>query len=115
VHPPARFGGIELDGDRVALFSEKPQTKADWINGGFFVFEPKVFDYIDGPDTLLERGPLERLAEDGQLMAFRHGGFFQPMDTIREKRLLEDLWAGGKAPWGAPPTERPVRRKTPIR
>lgn len=99
VHPPARFGGIELDGDRVALFSEKPQTKVGWINGGFFVFEPAVLDYIGGPDVSLERSPLERLAAAGELMAFRHEGFFQPMDTIRDKRMLEELWAGGTAPW----------------
>lgn len=103
VHPPARFGGIELDGERVAFFSEKPQTSVGWINGGFFVLEPGVLDYIDGPSTLFERAPLERLAADGQLMAFRHDGFFQPMDTIREKRLLEDLWATGQAPWAATP------------
>lgn len=101
VHPPARFGGIELDGDRVSFFSEKPQTKVGWINGGFFVFEPKVLDYIGGPDMPLERRPLEQLAADGQLMAFRHDGFFQPMDTIREKRLLEELWESGHAPWAA--------------
>ena len=101
VHPPARFGGIELDGDRVAQFSEKPQTTVGWINGGFFVLEPRVIDYIEGAHSLFERAPLERLAADGQLMAFRHDGFFQPMDTIREKRHLEELWASGKAPWAA--------------
>ena len=99
VHPPARFGGIELDGDRVAVFSEKPQTTIGWINGGFFVLEPGVLDYIDGQDVPFERAPLERLAADGQLMAFRHDGFFQPMDTIREKRLLEELWDSRRAPW----------------
>ena len=99
VHPPARFGGIELDGDRVAVFSEKPQTTIGWINGGFFVLEPGVLDYIDGQDVPFERAPLERLAADGQLMAFRHDGFFQPMDTIREKRLLEELWVSRRAPW----------------
>ena len=101
VHPPARFGGMELEGDRVSNFSEKPQTKVGWINGGFFVFEPKVLDYIGGLDVPLERAPLEQLAADGELMAFRHDGFFQPMDTIREKRLLEELWFGGHAPWAA--------------
>lgn len=99
VHPPSRFGAMELDGDRVAVYSEKPQTTAGWINGGFFVFEPGVLDYIDGPKVPLERAPLERLAEDRQLMAFRHNGFFQPMDTLREKRLLEELWQSGPAPW----------------
>ena len=101
VRPPARFGGIELDGDRVAVFSEKPQTTIGWINGGFFVLEPGVLDYIDGQDVPFERAPLERLAADGELMAFRHDGFFQPMDTIREKRLLEELWDSGHAPWSA--------------
>ena len=115
VHPPARFGGMELDGDRVTLFSEKPQTRVDWINGGFFVFEPGVLDYIGGPDVPLERSPLEQLASDGELMAFRHGGFFQPMDTIREKRLLESLWESGKAPWTGRESEVRARRKTSVR
>ena len=99
VRPPARFGGIELDGDRVVLFSEKPQTSAGWINGGFFVFEPDVLEYLPGDDTSLEREPLERLAADGELMAYKHAGFWQPMDTAREKRLLDDLWQDGDAPW----------------
>lgn len=99
VRPPARFGGVELDGDRVLEFSEKPQTSAGWINGGFLVLEPGVLDYIDGPDVPLEREPLTRLAEEGQLMAYRHTGFWQPMDTLREKRLLESLWESGDAPW----------------
>jgi glucose-1-phosphate cytidylyltransferase len=102
VHPPARFGAMELDGDRVLLFSEKPQTNVGWINGGFFVFEPAMLDYIGGDNVPLERSPLERLAADGQLMAFRHDGFFQPMDTLREKRLLEELWQTGHAPWAEP-------------
>jgi glucose-1-phosphate cytidylyltransferase len=99
VRPPARFGGLTLDGDRVARFSEKPQTDEGWINGGFFVFEPGVFDYIGDDDTILERDPLERLADEDQLVAFRHEGFWQPMDTLREKQLLDSLWATGKAPW----------------
>lgn len=99
VRPPARFGGLTLTGDSVARFSEKPQTDEGWINGGFFVFEPGVFDYLPGDDSVLEREPLERLAEAGQLMAFRHEGFWQPMDTLREKQLLENLWASGNAPW----------------
>ena len=99
MHPPARFGAIELDGDRVAKFSEKPQSSVDWINGGFFVFEPGVLDYIDGDEASLERDVLEHLAADGELMAFRHSGFFQPMDTLREKRLLEELWQSGRPPW----------------
>lgn len=99
VRPPARFGGLSLDGDAVREFTEKPQAEAGWINGGFFVFEPGVFDYLGGDDSILEREPLERLARDGQLMAFRHPGFFQPMDTLRERNLLESLWSGGQAPW----------------
>lgn len=100
VRPPARFGGMRFDGDRVAEFLEKPQTGEGWINGGFFVLEPGVIDYItEGDPSIWERGPLERLAEDGQLMAYKHPGFFQPMDTLREKQLLEDLWQSNKAPW----------------
>jgi glucose-1-phosphate cytidylyltransferase len=99
VRPPARFGGLALDGDRVREFTEKPQAESGWINGGFFVFEPGVFDYLSGPETILEREPLERLACDGQLMAFRHEGFFQPMDTLRERDLLESWWSRGEAPW----------------
>ena len=99
VRPPARFGSLALDGDNVREFAEKPQTGEGWINGGFFVFEAGVFDYLDGDDTSLEQEPLERLAREGQLMAFRHQGFWQPMDTLRERRLLESLWAAGNAPW----------------
>jgi glucose-1-phosphate cytidylyltransferase len=101
VRPPARFGAIELDGDQVTLVSEKPQAGEGWINGGFFVLEPSVLDYITGDEMYWEREPLERLARDGQLMAFRHEAFWQPMDTLRDKRYLESLWAGtnGCAPW----------------
>jgi glucose-1-phosphate cytidylyltransferase len=99
VHPPARFGAIEIEGDRVARFSEKSQLEEGWINGGFFVLEPAVMEYIEGDLTQWEREPLERLARDGQLMAFRHDGFWQPMDTLRDKRQLEWLWTNGKAPW----------------
>ncbi len=100
VRPPARFGGLALNGDCVRAFTEKPQAEGGWINGGFFVFEPQVFDYLTSGDaTILEREPLERLAADGQLMAYRHDGFFQPMDTVRERDLLESLWATGSAPW----------------
>jgi glucose-1-phosphate cytidylyltransferase len=98
VRPPARFGHLELDGDRIGEFSEKPQIGEGWINGAFFVLEPGVFDYIDGDATQWEREPLERLAEDGQLMAYRHEDFWQCMDTIRDKKLLEELWKDG-APW----------------
>lgn len=99
VRPPARFGGLVLDGKRVSEFTEKPQTGEGWVNGGFFVFSPEVLDYCGGDDSILEREPLERLASDGQLMAYRHEGFWQPMDTMRDARLLESLWSGGKAPW----------------
>lgn len=99
VRPPARFGHLELDGDRIVEFTEKPQTSEGWINGAFFVLEPGVFDYVDGDATQWEKEPLERLAADGQLMAYRHESFWQCMDTIRDKKLLEKLWAEGKAPW----------------
>lgn len=99
VHPPSRFGALSLDGDTVCEFSEKPQAGGGWINGGFFVFEPSVFDYLKDDQTILEREALEHLATDKQLMAFRHSGFWQPMDTLREKHLLESLWNSGKAPW----------------
>jgi glucose-1-phosphate cytidylyltransferase len=99
VRPPSRFGEIEFDGDRVVAFNEKPQTSAGWINGGFFVLEPKVFGYIEGDQVPFEAAPLEGLAREGQLMAYRHEGFWQPMDTLREKRLLESLWESGQAPW----------------
>ena len=102
VRPPARFGGLELDGERVSRFTEKSQAGEGWINGGFFVFEPKALRYIDG-DLALERQPLERLAADGELGAFRHEGFWQPMDTLRDKQLLEELWATGRPPWKAAP------------
>lgn len=99
VRPPARFGNIVFDQDRVSEFTEKPQTGEGWINGGFFVLQRGVMDYIEGDHTLWERTPMEALARDGQLMAFRHEGFWQPMDTLRERRLLEELWASGVAPW----------------
>lgn len=98
VRPPARFGGLDLDGDVVRNFTEKPQAGGGWINGGFFVFEPGVFDYLEGDDSILERAPLENLASDGELMAFRHRGFWQPMDTLRDKLNLESMWGDG-APW----------------
>jgi len=99
VKPSARFGGMKFNGDRVVEFTEKPQTGEGWINGGFFVFEPKVFDYLQGDDTILEGKPLENLAKDGQLTAYKHDGFWQCMDTLRDKQLLENLWANAKAPW----------------
>ena len=99
VHPPARFGALGLDGDKVCQFAEKSQTGEGWINGGFFVFEPAIFDYLSDDKTVLEREPLERLAAEGELRAFRHEGFWQPMDTLREKQQLENLWQSGNAPW----------------
>jgi glucose-1-phosphate cytidylyltransferase len=99
VHPAARFGHLELDENRIVEFSEKPQTREGWINGAFFVVEPGVFEYIDGDHIQWEREPLERLARDGQLMAYKHEAFWQCMDTLRDKVLLEELWQSGTAPW----------------
>jgi len=99
VRPPARFGCMEFDGDRVKSFSEKPQTSEGWINGAFFVLEPEVLDYIEGDDTQFEKAPLEGLARDGQLVAYRHESFWQCMDTLRDKKLLEKLWESGTPPW----------------
>jgi glucose-1-phosphate cytidylyltransferase len=99
VRPPARFGGLLFEGDLVVEFTEKPQIGEGWINGGFFVLEPGVLDYIDGDETIWEREPLERLAAEGQLVAFRHDGFWQPMDTLRDVRLLESMWQSGDVPW----------------
>jgi glucose-1-phosphate cytidylyltransferase len=99
VQPPSRWGLVDLDGARVRGFSEKPLGDEGWINGGFFVLSPKIGDYIEGDATMWEREPLEGLAADGQLAAFRHEGFFQPMDTLRDRRRLEALWASGEAPW----------------
>ncbi|PSP18491.1 MAG: glucose-1-phosphate cytidylyltransferase, partial [Cyanobacteria bacterium SW_5_48_44] len=99
VRPTARFGHLELESDQITEFSEKPQLGEGWINGAFFVLEPGVFDYIEGDDTQWEKAPLERLAQDGQLMAYRHTSFWQCMDTMRDKRLLESLWQSGDAPW----------------
>jgi glucose-1-phosphate cytidylyltransferase len=99
VRPAARFGGIELDSDQVVEFKEKPHTGEGWINGGYFVFEPGFLDYIDGDDCILEREPLERLAAQGELMAYRHDGFWQCMDTMRDRQLLEELWSGDAPPW----------------
>jgi len=99
VRPPARFGHMEFDGDRVVSFQEKPQTAEGWINGAFFVLEPRVMDYIEGDATQWEKAPLEGLARDGELMAYKHDGFWQCMDTLRDKKLLEELWDAGDAPW----------------
>ncbi len=97
--PPGRFGALRFEGDRVTGFQEKPVGDGGWINGGFFVCSPKVGDYIDGDLTVWEREPLERLAAEGQLGVHFHHGFWQPMDTLRDRRHLEELWAAGKAPW----------------
>ena len=99
VRPPARFGGLVFDGDLVTEFTEKPQIGEGWINGGFMVFEPAIFDYLQGDEDSLEANALEMLAREGQLAAFRHNGFWQCMDTLRDKRLLESLWHGKEAPW----------------
>jgi glucose-1-phosphate cytidylyltransferase len=99
VRPPARYGHMDMDGNRIILFNEKPQTGEGWINGAFFVLEPQVFDYIEGDSTQWEKEPLENLARDGQLMAYQHTSFWQCMDTLREKHILETLWQSGNPPW----------------
>jgi glucose-1-phosphate cytidylyltransferase len=98
-HMPPRFGAMLMEGDRVLRFEEKPAAEGGWINGGFFVLSPRAIDYVDGDAISWEREPMERLAHDDQLRAFRHEGFWQPMDTLRDKNHLEDLWRSGKAPW----------------
>jgi glucose-1-phosphate cytidylyltransferase len=99
VHPSARFGELDLDGDRVLAFKEKPQLQRGWINGGFFVVEPDFFNYIDNPNVMLEREPIEKATLDSQLYAYKHEGFWQCMDTRRDHELLEKLWNDNKAPW----------------
>ena len=99
VHPTARFGGITLNGNQIAEFKEKQQGVEGLINGGFFVFEPEIFDYLENDETILERSPLEKLANDRQLMAYKHSSFWQCMDTIRERNILEELWSSGIPPW----------------
>ena len=99
VKPTPRFGGLRFNGDLVSNFSEKPQAGEGWINGGFFVCEPEVFDYISGDEIIWERQPLESLAANGKLVAYKHNGFWQCMDTLREKKRLIELWNSGKAPW----------------
>lgn len=98
-YPPGRFGALEIEGGKVTSFLEKPQGDGGMINGGYFVLSPKVIDYVGGDDTIWEQEPLRDLARDGELMAFEHHGFWQPMDTLREKLLLNNLWESGKAPW----------------
>lgn len=100
VQPAGRFGALDIvDGNRIARFEEKPSGDGHWVNGGFFVLQPEAIDYIDDDDTVWEREPLERLARDSQLSAWMHRGFWQPMDTLRDKARLEDLWQGGHPPW----------------
>jgi glucose-1-phosphate cytidylyltransferase len=98
-HPPGRFGALDMQGDKVQNFKEKPKGDGGMINGGFFVLSPSVLDLLDGDHCIWERGPLEKLAESGNLAAYQHHGFWQAMDTLRDKTLLEDLWQTGKAPW----------------
>jgi glucose-1-phosphate cytidylyltransferase len=99
VQPPGRYGAVDLEGTTVRSFQEKPRGDGAWINGGFFVLEPSIFDVIDGDGTSFEGEPLQRLAQAGRLHAYRHHGFWQPLDTLRDKDSLEQLWAGGEAPW----------------
>ena len=101
VQPPGRFGALSLrpGGTEVEHFMEKPSGDGGWVNGGFFVFEPSVLDYVESDETILEREPLERLATDGKLQAFKHTGFWHPMDTLRDRMVLEERWASGDAPW----------------
>ena len=99
VQPPGRFGALDLDGERVRGFREKPRGDGGWINGGFFVLSPDVRRYLDGDDCVWENEPLDGLARDGELASFEHRGFWQPMDTLRDKRHLEELWHTGEAPW----------------
>ncbi len=99
VRSPARFGRIGFEGDRVTEFFEKPESGEGWINGGFFVLNTEVLDYIDGDETVWERDPVERLAHAGQMMGFKHYGFWSCMDTLKEKTYLEELWNTGNAPW----------------
>lgn len=99
VRPPGRFGAMSILDNKVTKFQEKPKGDGDWINGGFFVLEPKVLDYIHDNNTMWEREPLERLASEGNLGAYKHEGFWSPLDSLRDKRFLEELWESGKAPW----------------
>lgn len=98
-YPPGRFGALDIQGQQIKQFMEKPRGDGSMINGGFFVLSPRVLDYLEGDATVWEQQPLQRLAADGELMAFEHSGFWQPMDTLRDKTYLEELWAAGKAPW----------------
>jgi len=99
VQPPGRFGALDMDGHKITSFEEKPQGDGSWVNGGYFVLSPKVLDTISGDQTVWEKEPLQNLAQTGQLSAYQHEGFWQPMDTLRDKNHLESLWGSGKAPW----------------
>jgi len=99
IQPPGRYGALDIDGQRVKSFQEKPAGDGAWINGGFFVLEPRVFDYIEGDQTSFEGAPLQQLSRDDQLSAYQHEGFWQAMDTLRDKNQLEELWKSGTAPW----------------
>jgi glucose-1-phosphate cytidylyltransferase len=99
VQPPGRFGAIDLEGQRILSFKEKPHGDGHWVNGGYFVLSPKVIDYIADDNTIWEKEPMENLARENQIDAYFHAGFWQPMDTLRDKLLLEDMWQSGKAPW----------------
>jgi glucose-1-phosphate cytidylyltransferase len=99
IQPAGRFGAIEMNGPKVTRFTEKPETGAGFINGGFFVLSPKVIEHIDGDESIWERKPMETLAANKQMMAYTHDGFWQCMDTLRDKQLLERLWDSGEAPW----------------
>lgn len=99
VRPPARFGELQFEGNQISRFLEKPQIEEGWINGGFFILEPEVFEYLEEDQTVWEKGPLEQLAQEGELMGFKHTGFWQPMDTLREWRYLQSLWDSGNPPW----------------
>ena len=99
VQPPGRFGALDVKRNRITEFNEKPQGDGGWINGGYFVLSPGVFDYLEGDASVWEREPLQHLARDGQLSAYQHRGFWQPMDTLRDRNLLAELWASGNAPW----------------
>lgn len=113
VQPPGRFGGLQLDGNQVESFVEKPVGEGGWINGGFFVLSPQILNYIEGPSTVFEQEPLRELARDGELAARKHNGFWQPMDTLREKHLLERLWNTGNAPWNVWDQQKVIRRIGP--
>ena len=99
VQPPGRFGSLEFERGKVLSFQEKPKGDGNWINGGFFVLEPEVFDYIDGDQSVWEQYPLKKLAENGELAAYHHNGFWQPMDTLKDKMYLDELWKDSKSPW----------------